>query len=155
MANRKLPSDAFEIYFALGDRRSLAAVAEKLGVSKRTVSRRASEEKWSERIVEIEKKARVHVEEHAVESLAAMRTRHIKILEAMQRKALETLRQVPMQSAYQAVRTLVATIEQERLARGEPIDAATINVEAVIKREYERWLVPAESSAADRRKDEP
>ena len=38
--HRKLPPDAFEFYFALGLARSYEAVAEKFGVSKRTVRAR-------------------------------------------------------------------------------------------------------------------
>jgi hypothetical protein len=37
-------------------------------------------------------------------------------------------------------------VKQERLARGEPTDRAAIDVESVIKREYERWLVRSDDT---------
>jgi hypothetical protein len=43
------------------------------------------------------------------------------------------------------VQALVKAIEQERLARGEPTERTAVSVEDVIKREYERWLVPVEA----------
>jgi hypothetical protein len=33
---------------------------------------------------------------------------------------------------------------EERKIRGEPADEETKSVEAIIKREYERWMKPAE-----------
>ena len=118
--NRKLPVDSFEFYFSLGVKRSYQAVAEKYGVAKKTVAAAATREKWQERIVERERKSLAQMEQKAVETLAAMRDRHLRMLEAMQRKALETLKAMPMQTAYQAVRTLIATIEQEHELRNLP-----------------------------------
>lgn len=43
---------------------------------------------------------------------------------------------LPLDTAYQAVRALTATIEQERLVRGEPTERSALDVEAIIKREY-------------------
>ncbi len=40
------------------------------------------------------------------------------------------------------MRALDLAIRQERLIRGEPSDRTAISVEDVVRREYERWMVP-------------
>jgi transposase len=147
--NRKLTADAFEYYFGLGPDRSYQAVAEKYGVSKKTVVAAAKREEWRNRIAERERQATKRVEERAVESLTAMKERHLKMIRAVQTKALESLRNMPIDSGYQAVQALVKAIEQERLARGEPTERTALSMEDVIKREYERWFVPVEDVDAD------
>ena len=54
----KLPVDAFAYYFALGPERSHAAIADKYGVSKRTVTRTAVQQDWAGQVVEMEAQAR-------------------------------------------------------------------------------------------------
>jgi hypothetical protein len=63
--NRKLPPDAFDAYIAMGLARSYAAVAMRYGVSKVTVTKRATKEGWQKRVQEIEAKARVASDEKA------------------------------------------------------------------------------------------
>jgi hypothetical protein len=140
VSNRKLPADAFEAYFALGPNRSYAAVAEKFGVSRKAVGNAATRERWNERIAERERKAQERMDAKAVDELVAMRERHLKIAGALQRKGLEALNALPMQTSLQAMKAILAGLAEERLARGEASDRTTVNVEAVIKREYERWL---------------
>ena len=122
--------------------RSYQAVAEKYGVSKKTVVAEAKREAWRDRIAERERKATTRVEERAVESLTAMKERHLKMIRAVQTKALEALRQMPIDSGYQAVQALVKAIEQERLARGEPTDRMALSVEEVITQQGIRWSIP-------------
>jgi transposase len=142
--NRKLTAEAFEFYFGLGPDRSYRAVVEKFGVSKKTVVATAKREDWQSRIAERERKATKRVEERAVESLTTMKERHLKMIRAVQTKALEALRQMPIDSGYQAVQALVKAIEQERLARGEPTDRMALSVEEVITQQGIRWSVPEE-----------
>jgi hypothetical protein len=40
-----------------------------------------------------------------------------------------------------AVRALSMAVRDERLIRGEPTDRSAIDVEEVIKREYQRWML--------------
>lgn len=148
--NRKLPTDAFEFYFGLGNTRSYQAVAEKFGVAKKTVVLAARRENWQPRMAERERQAAAQVDQRAVETLTAMKERHLKMLEAMQRKALETLRSMPMQTAFQAVRTLISAMEQERIARGEAGERTALDIEAIIKNEYRTLiLAPGAKDAWD------
>ncbi|MBK8977083.1 MAG: hypothetical protein U1E73_09315 [Planctomycetota bacterium] len=136
----KLPKDAFEYYVSLGDGRSYQAVARHFAVTKRAVTNRARKEEWQQRVAEIEAKARQGAEQRLAEALEDMNGRHIKSLRIVQARALEALRDMPLQTAMEAVRALDVAIRQERLIRGEPSDRTAIQVEDVIRREYSRWL---------------
>ena len=146
----KLPRDAFAYYFSLGERRSHQAVAEKYGVSKRAVTQRAVKERWKGRTHELEEEAREKLDQKLAESLETMNHRHLKTLQVIQGKALETLKAMPISSAMDAVRALDMAIGKERVIRGEPSDRSAVSVEEVIKREYDRWMAPSEEEADDR-----
>jgi hypothetical protein len=149
----KLAHDAFAYYIGLGAGRSYRAVADHYGVDKKTVIRRAAAEDWQKRILEIDRKAREGTEQKAQESLEAMNDRHLKTLRAIQGKALEALRLMPITSASDAIRALVETMRQERLVRGEPSERTAISVEDTIRREYERWM-ERDDESLDRITDE-
>jgi len=140
----RIPPDALEYYLALGPDRSYQKVADHFGVSKRAVTKLAARERWQEKVVELERKARESAEKKALESLEGMNLRHLKSLKIVQGKALEALRSMPLTTAMEAVRALDMAIRQERLIRGEPSDRTAISVEEVIRREYERWMLPEE-----------
>lgn len=55
---KRIPSDAFEAYFALGANRSYQALADKYGVTKKAITLMAKRERWQHRIAELESKAR-------------------------------------------------------------------------------------------------
>ena len=137
----KLPQDAFELYVSLGDDRSYQAVADHFGVTKRAVTNRAKRDNWQPRVAEIETKARRGAEQRLVETREDMNVRHIKSLRVVQARALEALRNMPLESAMEAVRALDIGIRQERLIRGEPSERTAIQVEDVIRREYSRWMI--------------
>jgi hypothetical protein len=144
----KIPPDAFHFYLGLGPERSYQSVANRYAVSKRAVTKLATRDRWQDRVVELEAKARAGAEQKALESLEAMNLRHLRSLKVVQGKALEALRSMPLSTAMEAVRSLDMAIRQERLIRGEPSDRTAISVEDVIKREYQRWMLPEESPDA-------
>lgn len=141
MSQGKLPADAFEYYVALGPDRSYQAVGDHYGITKRAVTDRASRDRWQERLQRIEDEARQRSDERIVESLEQMNERHLKTLQVIQRKALETLRSMGLNSAMEAVRALDICIQKERLIRGEPSDRTAFTVEHAIRQEYQRWLL--------------
>ena len=69
-----------------------------------------------------------------------MTQRHLRSLKVIQAKALEALKMMALGSAMDAVRALDLSIKQERTIRGEPSDRTAINVEQLIREEYDRWL---------------
>ena len=116
----RIPSDGFEVYLALGDGRSYQAVADKFGVSKRSVTKRAVRDHWQERLAAIEKTARERVEEEYTETLQAVNRRHLKMMQALQGKALEALKNYPIHNAAAAARALDIAVARERAIRGTP-----------------------------------
>lgn len=139
MVNR-LPPEAFSFYVSLGPDRAYQSVAAKFGVSKTTVANHAKAENWQARVEEIERKAREQTDAHAVETVEAMNSRHLKMVKVIQAKALETLRQMPLSSALAAARALEASVKLERTIRGEPSDRTAVGIEDTVRREYARWF---------------
>jgi len=146
---RRLPPDAFAFYLNLGVGRSYEAVSNQFGVSKRAVVKRGVREHWQEKVAEVEAKARAAAEQKAFENLAAMNERHLKSLRVVQGKALEALRAMPLDTAMNAMRSLDLAIRQERLIRGEPADGAAVDLEKLVRREHERWMLRDGDDAAD------
>jgi transposase len=147
--SKKIATDAFEFYVSLGPGRSYQAVAERYTVSKRSVTRHALREGWQERLHAIEAKVREASDQKAQETLEAIRSRHLKGMRFIQAKAIETLKSASLESASDAVRAYTAAVREERVMLGEPSDRTAVSVEDVIKREYERWLVPDGDHAED------
>jgi hypothetical protein len=48
---------------------------------------------------------------------------------------------MPIETAFQAVRALIASVEQQRLIRGEPSERTAIDIERIIRREYEQCML--------------
>lgn len=141
----KIPTDeAFEAYFALGSNRSYQAIAEKYGVSKRSVTNVAVRDRWQARIAERETKARQATDQKAVETLESMNDRHLKSLKVIQGKALEALRTMSLESAMEAVKALDLAIKQERVVRGQPADRTAVAIEDLIRSEHEKWVATSE-----------
>ncbi len=149
MARRKIPQDAFFYYVGLGPKRSYEEVARHYGVTKRAVVNLAVDEKWQVQTEEMERKAHSAASEKALESLEAMNERHLKVVRIIQGKALEALRQFPLETAIAAVKALEASLRHERLIRGEPSERGGMSLEETIRREYERWLTAGEASAPE------
>jgi hypothetical protein len=139
--SRKIPQDAFSYYVALGHERSYQKVADHFGTDKRSITRHAVKERWSERLAEVERKAREESEDDAVVILREMNARHLKIAKALQGKALEALRSLPIDRAGDVIRALEIGVKQERLIHGEPSERSELSVEEVTKREMQRWLL--------------
>jgi hypothetical protein len=141
MRNR-IPEDAFDYYLGLGAGRTYVAVATHFKVSVRGVTKRALKDGWQERIAKIEAAARNKADEKAAESLEAINDRHLKMLRAIQAKALQGLQRLPLDNAMDCVRALDLAIRQERVVIGEPGDRTEVSVEDIVRKEYERWMVP-------------
>ena len=136
----RIPEDAFDYYVGLGPARSYRAVAEKYGVTKRAVTKAAAREGWTERLAKIEEEARERSDQNLVNAMEEMQGRHIQTLRAIQRRALEALKQYPLNSAMEAVRAADLAIKLERLVAGEPSQRTAVSVEQVTRREIETLL---------------
>lgn len=141
MSTKKLPTDAFEFYFGLGPGRSYRAVADHFGCSKTTVGNTSIRENWAARIADRERKAREKLDQKATETLADLNSRHLKMLRTIQAKALEGLKRLSLETGMDCVRALDLSIKGERLVLGEPTERTAGDIEAIIRREHERWLI--------------
>ena len=137
---RKIPTNAFEVYFSMGPGRSYEALADRFQVSKQAITKLATKERWQERVAEIEQRAQADSRENAVDLLKEMNERHLRVLRAIQAKALEALKEKALRSGMDAVRALELSMRQERLIRGEPSERTEMSVEEVTRRELQRWL---------------
>ncbi len=137
---RKIGADAFEYYVSLGPSRSYSAVAERYGVSKRAVTKLAAREDWSERLYRIEHEAREKTDAKLVDDLGEMRERHIKTLKAMHARALNALKQFPLNSGMEAIKAAETVIKLERLVMGEVSERTELSVEETTRREMANWI---------------
>ncbi len=140
--SKRIPPDAFDFYFALGPERSYERVAEKYGVSKRSVTSRAKREGWQRRMVELESKAREASDKKKLESIEDRNERHLTALRFIQARAIEALKKMPIEAAMDAVRAYNMSLRDERVILGDPTDRTAVSIEDTIKREYERWMLP-------------
>jgi len=152
----RIPADAFEAYVAMGEGRSYRALARRLGVSKRAITKHAHRERWSERLGAIEAEARERSDRKLVESLEEMRERHRKTLRAMHARALTALKEYPLTSAMEAIRAAELVIKLERLVAGEPSERSELAVQQTTRTEIERLLTqgPEEDEERDWRETE-
>ena len=126
---------------AMGSQRSYEALRKVLGVSKRSVVKRAVKEKWRDRLAAIEQQAQVKTDARAAETLEAMKSRHLKTIHAVMARALETLRSMPLDNAMDAVRAVDLAMKQERLIRGaDSEDAAGRSMAETTRQEMEKFL---------------
>jgi hypothetical protein len=138
--NRKIPPDAFDYYVSLGVERSYQQVAKRYGVSKAAVVNLAKRESWQQRIAQMEAKVREQSEKKAMESMAAVRERHLAASRIVLGKGLEALRNMSLESAMEAVKAIDLAMKQERLILGEPSERTALSVEDIRQR-YERWTL--------------
>jgi len=147
----RIPVEAFEYYVGLGATRSYEAVAKKYGVSKTAVVKLAKRECWQDRMARVERDAHKRSEERATESIEAMNDRHLRVMQVIQRKALEALKSMSLDTAIEAVRALDISVRQERLIRGEPSDRTELTTESILRREFDSWMseAPGEPDGGD------
>jgi hypothetical protein len=76
-----------------------------------------------------------------------MNDRHLRVMQVIQKKALETLKAMSLDTAIEAVRALDIAVRQERLIRGEPSERTELTTESIIRREFASWM--RDESASD------
>ena len=138
---RRIPDDAFEYYVGLGPGRSYQAVADKYDVTKRAVTKHATQKEWSRRLESLEREAQEKSDKKLGESLEEIRERHLRTLRAMHARALTALKQYPLTSGMEAMRAAEMAIKLERLVVGEASERSAVSVEEVTRNELSRWLV--------------
>ena len=83
--------EAFKLYLGMGMQRTHQKVADIMQCSRVRVSTIAMEDKWTDRIREIEAKAIERIAEEGVETVGEIKARHLKAVRKIQTQALEQL----------------------------------------------------------------
>lgn len=122
----KLPEDAYAFYVSLGPKRSYRAVAEHYSVSKRTVTKRASRERWQDKLGAAVRTTQQEVEREAADALSATASRQLRYLFEIQ----EAIRDV---ATPQRIRAVVAAIIKAAV-QNEDMAAARLLFDRVLGR---------------------
>jgi len=142
----RISESAFEYYVSLGEGRSYGNVAGHFGVSKRAIVKHAKRHRWAERLSKIEEAAQERVDQKLVESIEETRLRHFKILRAMASRAVKAIQEYPLTSGMEGIRAAETVIKLERLLQGQPTERTAADVEAVVRREFEAFMVADEET---------
>ena len=99
---------------SLGPLRSYSQLASRLHVSKRSIVRRATAERWKDRAAAIRVEAQKKTDATLADTLHDVNQRHLKVLRVIEGKGLQALQSLPMTTAGEAARTVLAAMAQER-----------------------------------------
>jgi hypothetical protein len=130
----RIPPGAYEDYLAMGTERSYQVLADRYGVSKTAIVKKAKKERWQDRIAEVERKARELAEEKAVDELEAVRQRQLKESRFLLARSLQVLKDQPPERGIRAASAINVAWKHELLLLGEPTERQA-NVEELIRRE--------------------
>ena len=131
--------EAFSLYLKMGEKRSLRAVAQRLGKSSALMNRWSSAWNWQERIRAYENDLRRQEIEADRKDRKAMRERQIKTAMLMQKKAVEALDKIkPEELTPRAILEYIkAGAELERLNRVIEDDTDSDSSDIVYQMEIE------------------
>lgn len=141
--------DAFAYYVSLGADRSYDQVAKFLGVNKRTVTRAAARQSWTERLNKIEADARIRADARLASEVEEMQVRHAKMLRGLAARAAKAIAEYPLRSAIEGAKVAEMVIKLERLVLGQSTEKTAVSVEAATKQEFEKFIAPAKGSPED------
>ena len=134
----RMPSDSFERFMGLGPQRTYQKLADGLGVSKRSVVRRARRDGWQARLAKIELDARVKTDAKLTDDVADVNERHLKTLRLLQARALQGLASLPLRSGADCARILDMAIKAERAVLGKDKGERGTTLEELIGLSMER-----------------
>lgn len=140
MARKFDPEEAFASYVAAGDRRSYAALAKQYHVAKRSIAECARRHDWPARLAKIEAEAQAKSDKRMSDTRAETRERHLKLLRAVESRAVQALQAHALDSAMEGVRALDASIKLQRVILGEPNERIGFSIEEITRREVESFL---------------
>jgi hypothetical protein len=149
MSTRKIPDDAFALYVAMGHERSHQALADKLGVSKRAITERASEERWAERLEAIEAEVQARIEEKLKDELEESQLRYRKLLRGIESRAAQAIAEKPLRTCLEGVRALELAMKMQMLLAGQPSQRTELVVAATTKAEIDRLLERKDEVTSD------
>lgn len=135
--SQAFPGGAFEYYVSLGMLRGFDLVAKHFDVDVHAVTDVATRERWSERLLSIEREAQERVDAKLVDSVEQMRLRHKKMLQAIAGRAVKALQEHPLKSGFDGVRAAAIVIRLERLLADESGQRDVAILGAMISRDLD------------------
>lgn len=149
---RKLPSNAFELYVALGPTRSYRTIAEQFSCDKKTVLRYARNENWQEKLRHIEAEAWARKEMTLAERMAESNQKTLEICCKLRERCLTVLEKAEFTTS-EALRGLQLAIETERVVLGMPTDRVARDSRVAVARVHADAIpslcTPPRSGVAD------
>ena len=130
---RRIPAEAYEDYLAMGVQRSYRALADRYGVSKVAIYKKAKKEGWQSRLANLERQARERAEEKAIDEMEMIRERQLKEVRFLRARLLQVLRDLPPEMGIRAAAALNIAWKHELLLLGEPTDRDAHTVEEIIR----------------------
>lgn len=156
MVKRKInDEEAYAFWVALGDRRSYGRVCEEFKVSRRCIQKCAARNKWSERIVGIERAEKQLIDQKLAETRAEVRERHLRMIRAMSARGLQALQKMELDTAFEGIRAIEMAVKLERLLLGETSEHVAHSVQELTRREVDTYLVLDGDTEEDDDDDEP
>src|SRR5690349_13667293 len=112
---RKLDDEAaFAFYVGLGSARTYGAVARRFNVTSRAIRKASKRNEWMARLAKIESDVQEQSDKKLTETRAQVRERHMKLLRAVESRAVEALQGHRLESAMQAVKAIEIAVKLER-----------------------------------------
>jgi transcriptional regulator with XRE-family HTH domain len=150
----KIPDNAFETYVAMGTERSYQALADKLGVDKRSISRLATKERWVERLSKIQEEARAATDRKLVQDLQAVREQQLREVRFLRAEAIKAMKGLTPERAVKLASALNIAWKHELFLLGEPTDRQATTIEEITKREIQTLLRPVVDEGEEDEPDE-
>mgnify|MGYP000845557772 CR=1 FL=1 len=127
--------EAFELYYSLGDKRSLMSVARQCGVSERTVARWSKLFNWQERVEQRDIENARRLEEKTNETVVATKANYRKIIKAAIGRWVKRFQggEIDVESVWDLERL----VKLDLLLMGEPTDRSEHESRVTERHEYD------------------
>lgn len=127
--------EAFELYYSLGDKRSLMSVACQCGVSERTVARWSKLFNWQERVEQRDIENARRLEEKTNETVVATKANYRKIIKAAIGRWVKRFQggEIDVESVWDLERL----VKLDLLLMGEPTDRSEHESRVTERHEYD------------------
>jgi len=128
--------EAFEVYYALGKDRSVAAASAKTGYPLGSVSRWARSFKWRERVTKMDAEARAKLEERFQKDIVKHKSAFLKYLMALVRRSMQQFQreEADPDNAEMKPKSMFEVIQLMKTAMqmmGDTIDTSGVEVKFV------------------------
>lgn len=137
-ANKK--EQAFLFYYSLGSDRTLQEVADKFGLSLRSLKQYSIDGKWKERIAELEEKAKIELNERLMKIAEQKRLEYLQGLLAITQLTINKYAETIVNANRVQAKDIEILINLVRELTGENVNTVNINTTTELKQEDKEAL---------------